>query len=331
MSQNATLDYAQAGSAYAPPTQEHQAPKVEEYLAPDLEVMAENTQSNSSTTEQEYSSENISDLINDISFRLNMAHSNFGDACQNVKHAVHKAAEAQKEFTCMLIDIALGYLIPSAGKAFANLANNIPTNSPMYVYRGAISMLDADRNMQNLTSISKVGISAFKSKFESYLVGTETDTFINSVKIASDIAFDNVNQGINRSTPVDKLLSFYYMFAPEYTHTHIYESIISDLVSKFQNDVELINTQPLYAEISSSLSSFYKVAYIGEGSDKKLAIVEKTTNYNLAPVDRIFNTSYSQGYIFHHWISPEMEELAVQKAGGFSNIISLDSSDISIP
>ena len=81
-----------------------------------------------------------------------------------------------------LAEIALGYLLPVAGKAIAKWADRIPKSASNAQFLAAYALLDESRTTSLLTAGTKMGTESLKNQYKNLSKITKTDAFIEKMK-----------------------------------------------------------------------------------------------------------------------------------------------------
>lgn len=168
--------------------------------------------------------------------RIDKAYASYINAAEEVKGEVHSAVQAERDFAMFLIDIALGYLLPSASKALANWADKIPNNASNAEFRLAYSLLDSSTISKHLTSASKVGTKAFKDNFTKLSNLSKIDVFIDKLKVQTLHSFDKVDGNLTTLSN-EALASVYLAFSTELVNTESYKVSIRKIVKRFKNQI----------------------------------------------------------------------------------------------
>ncbi len=168
--------------------------------------------------------------------RIDRAYSSFINAAEQVKGEVHSTVQAERDFAMFLIDIALGYLLPGAGKALAKWADKIPNNASNAEFRLAYSLLDSSTTTKHLTTASKVGTKAFKDNYTKLSNLSKIDVFIDKLKVQSLHSFDKVDGNLTNLSS-EAITSTYLAFSPDLVNTESYKSTIRKTVKRFKSQV----------------------------------------------------------------------------------------------
>lgn len=259
--------------------------------------------------------------------RITQAYTNFSVALTECKIEIEKAAEAVPSVASLMVEVAMGYLIPGAGRLLSRMVNNIPARSSDFVYNAALTL----QNEKVTGPILGVAGGEAKKALQSLLVSeakqnaNAQNSFADQFRYEQGIAFQTLRESINMDSPDLNVLSLYHAFDARVASHNAYKTAIMALLTRFKNDVLGLRERFSHGTMGGSTTMHARLAYIDRGGQRRLAMVTEINQYNLWTAITGDATSYS----FDHWISPDMQNLAINEAGGARKVLNLNSDDVS--
>ncbi|MGB0788287.1 MAG: DUF4157 domain-containing protein [Marinirhabdus sp.] len=171
--------------------------------------------------------------------RIDKSYTDFIDAAEQVKSDIHAAVQAKEDFIFFVADIALGYLLPGAGKALAKMANKISTSASNPQFKAAFALLTEAKISSHLSTATKVGTKALKDNYKKLTEIDELDQFIAKLKTQTRDGFDQTDANLPNLTD-EQLASTYLAFKTELTNASTYKAKIKKTVERFRSQVQKI-------------------------------------------------------------------------------------------
>ncbi|MGB1206698.1 MAG: DUF4157 domain-containing protein [Chitinophagales bacterium] len=168
--------------------------------------------------------------------RIDKAYTDFIDAAEQVKAEIHDATDAQKEFIFLIADIALGYLLPGAGKALAKRASKLPKTATNELFIKTFSLLDEGTIDAHLGMATKVGTQALKNNYTKITDISKMDAFIAKLKTETRDGFDKTDVNLSNLTDLG-LATTYLAFGTALTNASTYKAQIKKTVDRFKSQV----------------------------------------------------------------------------------------------
>ena len=276
-----------------------------------------------------FASEKVKEeYIDNTKHRLTQSQGSYGDAILEVKNEINTAAAKVPSVASIFVEIGFGFLVPGAGKLLSRMVNNISSKAPDFLFAAALAVQN-----ENITGPILGGLgSVAKTEFSNLLVSDAVkcakaqSSFADILYQKNGEYVQSVRESIKIETPDIQILSLYHTYDFEITNKESYKKSIRETLSKFKEDILEIDQPTSILANTGSTTAFNKLVYI----DNKLAMVQEHNDYNflLRIWDSLTGSNTSHYYLFDHWISPEMESIAITKAGGTSKVPKLSKSDV---
>jgi len=229
------------------------------------------------------------ELIRLTGNRISRAFTAFALAAEQKRAAIKAAAADSPDFASLLLEIALGVLLPAVSRGIAGLAAELPATASSTAYRVALAAMNEERTTKLLETGVKFGREFLKG--ETKLEGeTEVDAFLNKLEDLFNKGADEVDKHLPDLSD-DALGITCAAYDPSVASLNQFRSAVDKLVAKFESQVKPIGTTEYHWGNSSSTFSLYWV--VSPTGSKRLALLE--------------NMSLKQ------WISPELRAIAIEK------------------
>ncbi|HEY0373470.1 MAG TPA: hypothetical protein VGC94_01660 [Amnibacterium sp.] len=221
--------------------------------------------------------------------RISRAFTAFALAAEQKRADIKAAAADSPDFGTLLLEIAVGALLPALGAGIARLAAALPEATSPAAYRVALSAVNKERSTKLLETGVKFGHEALKgeAKLDSE---TEIDTFLDKLEDRFNKAADEIDKNLP-SLSDDALGITCAAYDPSVSGRQEFLAAIEVLVAKYGRQVKPIGTTEYHWMNSESNFSLYWV--VSSTGKKRLALLE--------------NTSLKE------WISPDLQAIAIDK------------------
>ncbi|MEO9871513.1 eCIS core domain-containing protein [Ekhidna sp.] len=241
-----------------------------------------------------------SELIRVTGDRIVTCSSYFRTALLEVKVKVANMLKAQKEAASIILEIALGFLMPGIGKllgkGLAAFAKLLPVSASTTQYRLALALLDDKRTKSLFLKATETGrklasINA-QNQLSSITGDSKYEAFFEVLKKSAAQGFDKLNN--NLSIKNNRELGILFLaFDPTKEQ---YGKLIEVLVFKFQNEIK-----PIGEKTDDGRYGTIKARWIEGANRKVLALTGEGRFYNVGSGPR-----------YYRLISSEMKTLALQ-------------------
>jgi hypothetical protein len=233
--------------------------------------------------------EQRNELIRLTGNRISRAFTAFALAAEQKRAAIKAAAADGPDFASLLLEIALGVLLPAVSRGIAGLAAELPAAASSTAYRVALAAMNEERTTKLLETGVRFGREFLKG--ETKLEGeTEVDTFLNKLEDLFNKGADEVDKHLPDLSD-DALGITCAAYDPSVASLNQFRTAVDKLVARYESQVKPIGTTEYHWGNSQSSFSLYWV--ISPAGGKRLALLE--------------NRSLKQ------WISPELQATAIEK------------------
>lgn len=262
-------------------------------------------------------------LIGEAQRNILLAFTAFSTACLANKLAMDKVAKTRAEWTALLIDVAMGYLIPGVGSLWTALGMKVVAAAGGGVVseaaEGAVRVLvNNDVSKAQFTAWSKTTCQMVKDQSKALFGSSDTETFLTKLNTVTQIGFSELASSLDvAKSPSDAdLLRAWVQFDPRTTNAETYGAAIATMLSNYQRQVA--DQGVLDMDDTTSPDQFPSTVH-----SETLAI------YVLAPAERCEDGPYpdhalalarnatidgrGDGWVFLEWIAPEMRALASER------------------
>jgi hypothetical protein len=223
--------------------------------------------------------------------RISRAFTAFVTACEQNRAAIKAAASDSGGFVELLLEIALGRLLPGISKGISNLAQELPANASNAAYRVALAAMNEERTTALLETAVKFGREAIGGGGDVVLEGEdEIDQFLNTLQNQFLLGADAID--VNLANLSDEALGVTCAaYDPSVTGLPQFRAAVRNLVQRYERQVKPIGTTEYgWMNRSSNFNLYWVVSPTGT---KRLALLE---NYDL-----------------EEWISQDLQAIALQK------------------
>lgn len=246
-------------------------------------------------------------LIELTRVRLSYVYTDYVDAAGEVFQMIREALKARIEFAFFLADIALGILLPFAGKLISSLVTSIPSNASNSRFISALKSLDEADTTKLLVSGTKVGQKMLQTKFSKLKSIDQKKAFIAKLKIDTRDGFEKTGANLPNLSD-EEIATIYLSFDSSLVNALTWEEVISDTVERFEKQVMTIGKTKLTNSTTPPVStnSTTGVQWL-EYSPKKIVLA------NLTYINKVVITSGGQQetiVVFNAFIDADMGELA---------------------
>ncbi|GAA5033327.1 hypothetical protein GCM10011506_25410 [Marivirga lumbricoides] len=258
--------------------------------------------------------------------RILQAYTNFSSAITECKAEIKDAAEKVPSVAGLLIEVSMGFLIPGAGKLLSRMVNNIPNRAPDIAYNLALAVQN-----EKITGpiLGVIGGEAKKGLQDLLISEARKDavsqnTYADIFRTQQGIAFQTLRESMTLDTPDITIFTNFHAYDAAIATVPAYKASITALLNRFKNQVLALDDQFATGTMGSSTTIRNKLARVPYGGKSKLALVRETNSYNL------YTTFFGEptSYFFDQWISNDMQELAINKAGGENKILNLERDEV---
>gem|GEM_PF-3321829 len=269
--------------------------------------------------------------ISNTKHRLTQSQGAYGDAILELKQEIKEAAKNVPSFASVLVDIAFGFLIPGVGKLASKMVYNISNNASDFLYAAALSVQNENITGPILSGLGGMTKKAFTDLMISKAVKTANGQadFADILYQENGIYIQSLRESIDVSTPDIQILNLFIVYDFNIVNKESYKTQIRKVLELFKNDVLSVDEMLPITYLGGN-TAFKKLAYIDDGS-RKLAIVQdhKDNSFLLNLWDSITGQNNTHYYLFDHWVSDEMREIAISKVGGEANVQVLKKDEVS--
>ena len=230
------------------------------------------------------------ELIRFTGNRIRDAAHYFALAVEQNRAAVKAAASDSSGFLDLILEIALGVLLPAVSKGIAHIAEELPASASNFRYKVALQAMKEEQTTKLLETGVKVGKELLKGEVSSLAGEDEMDAFLINLEDKSRKAADKIDQGLPGLSD-EALVVMEVAYDPNVASLDQFRAAVKDLIAKYQAQVKPIGTTEYgWMNKESNFSLYYVVSPNGS---KRLALLE---NYDLKT-----------------WISPELADTAIEK------------------
>lgn len=270
-----------------------------------------------------------SELIRITGDAFNDAYSSFLSAAQDVARIVRDTINAEIEFAFFLADIALGILLPAAGKLLKGLTSSIPTYASNSKFIHAFTLLDESDTTKLLLSGTQVGHKLLKDSYTKLSKIGKIEAFIDRLTVDTEIAFSRMNKNLPNLSD-EEITCLYLSFDPVLTNKITYKEVISETVQRFEKQILTIGkSKNTSSTVPQTTTSYNTGVRWMEYKPKKIVLA------NLTFINKVSITSgglQNTVVIFNSFIDKDLGTLA-EKIGNTvqpNGVILITNSDIKI-
>lgn len=231
---------------------------------------------------------------------IDRAFAAFLAACSDHKDAIKAAAKVEAEILGAVIDVLAGFLAPAVSRSLSRFANQLPLSPSMSgAHLNALALLDTpDFTKAAFTGVMKATNTFLKVNSMALFGEGEADNFLVHLADWQQQQAHDLDAQLPKMSD-EVLLVIAAAHLPAVSNLSAYRERLSTLLEKFQKEV-----QPIGTVASSEASAWFSTVGWVKGRNR----------LQLARLTLVASPSVNQ-YRFVRWVSPEMQDLALAKAG----------------
>jgi len=227
----------------------------------------------------------------------------FHDACLRVKAALQKKAKMKAEIAALMLDVAMGVLIPGfgafSGSLFSKVAAELSPTAKEFAKR-----MDADLAKATVTGLTKTGVSVIKNNTQLF-EDTEAETFLKHLFTEGTRINQEGREKLSAEDPVG-LIGAMAAYDTSVTNTDTYYVSLDRILGLYADQVESQGEETqAFPFLVTTETTFCALVYRADTDALELALVKKQE------IDSPL--SHSGKYLFVEWVAPEVADAAKDK------------------
>lgn len=231
---------------------------------------------NKTVASDKLSKDEREELIEITRDRLNYVYTDYVDASGEVFQVIREALKARIEFAFFLADIALGILLPFAGKLVSSLVTSIPSNASNSSFIKALKSLDEPTTTKLLLSGTKVGQKMLQTKFSKLTNIDQKKAFLAQLKIDTRNGFETTGANLPNLSD-QEIATIYLSFDSSLVNALTWEEVISDTVERFEKQIMTIGkTKDTISTVPQVSTNYTTGVQWMEYEPKKLVLTNLT-------------------------------------------------------
>ena len=238
-----------------------------------------------------------------------LAYTDFSSAISDVKVSMKAEAKARAEWAALMVDVAMGFLIPGLGRSLYNIVDHLPIHSPDLAYQVALALNSPDNARALVTGITKTVTQGIKSSSTSLFGDTSMDKFLTNLTVQVHRGFETIIDSLDKVSNRD-LAVLAAAYDASVTNRITYAEEIKRLADAYQSQIEEIGDYHPPAQGASTIHTraMWIVDPVGKGQFGQLAIV--MYNYLLGFFG--LGGGWSDPY-FMRWVDPALYPMAIHE------------------
>ena len=222
--------------------------------------------------------------------RITRAFTAFSLAVEQNRAAIKATASESSGFIEILLEIALGALLPAISKGIARIAEELPANASNLSYRIALQAMKEEQTKKLLELGVKFGREYIKSETVALAGEDEVDEFLNGLEDKFNVSADKIDQGLP-ALPDQALGVLAAAYDPRVAGQEHFRGAVKSLVAKYRRQVKPIGTTDY--RWGNKQSNFGLSWVVSPSGSKRLALLENND--------------------LKEWIAPELRDTAIEK------------------
>ncbi len=247
------------------------------------------------------------ELIRLTGNKIDKAYTSFVIAAERVARIVRDTIKAEIEFAYFLAEIALGLLMPGAGKLLKSLTSSIPSHASNSRFLEVFKQLDEKKTTELLLSGIKIGQKMLVSSYAELSKIDKIETFIDKLSQDTLDAFEELDENLYYLSD-EEITCLFLSFDSDIVNTSAYQEIISKTVQRFEKQILTIgNTKDTISTAPQGTSNYTTGVIWMEYKPKKIVLA------NLTLINKVALTGgglQETIFIFNSFIDEDLGVLA---------------------